>query len=478
VIGIAAVLALIGGVVAVALVTTGSGDGPTFSEIFLEPAVAAGPIPFTTSVSPPGFDPPNVDDLPFPTVVSVPNPDVTLPDLSIPDLSIPGIDLPDVTLPTFTVPGGGDSTTLPVGPASVTTVQGGTPGLYGGSRINAVCDVAQLIGFLEENADKASAWAGVQGIEASEIADFIGRLTPVILANDTRVTNHGFDNGTAPARQVVLQAGTAVLVDAFGVPRARCLCGNPLLPPVPVKKTPKYSGEPWPGFDPRVVVVVVPAPNPLPELTLIDIDTGEPFEQPLVTDVVPSTTIPESTAPPATDGTTTEPATTVPETTTTATTATTTTTTTIPTQTVDVSSEGAVNASSEYSGEYTAALANDGDIGTSWFSKGPNVDEAGSIFVWQTPTERLIEEIVVVSNADNDDASVRNGFGFGQVVVAVLDGAGNTVFEETVALPGTPDPTISVRPNVRGTTVRLTFTGHEDATCGGFAELIVNAAVA
>ena len=358
-------------------------------------------------------------------------------------------------------------------------MQGGTPGLYGGSRINSVCDVAQLVRFLEENADKASAWAGVQGIQPSEIADFIGRLTPVILSNDTRVTNYGFDKGTAPARQVVLQAGSAVLVDAFGVPRARCLCGNPLLPPVPVKKTPKYTGDPWPRFDPRIVVVIVPAPNPLTELTLIDIATGEPFVQPLPTDVVPSSTTPESTVPETTVSATTEPATTVAEsTTTTSTTTTSTTTTTIPTQTLDVSAEGAVEASSEYSGKYLAGLANDGDVGTSWFSKGPNVDKAGSVFVWQTPTERLIEEIVVVSNADNDDPAVRNGFGFGQVVVSVLDSSGSTVFEEAVALPGTPDPTISVRPNVLGTTVRLTFTGHEDATCGGFAELIVNAAVA
>lgn len=484
-IGIAAVAVLIGGVVGIALATSGSGDGPSAGEIFLEPAAAAGPIPFTPSVSPVGFEVPDVDDLPFPTIPGITLPDVSLPGVTLPDVTLPEVTLPDgVTLPTFTVPGAGSTT--PAAAAAVSMVQGGTPGLYGGSRINNVCDVVQLIRFLEENADKAAAWAGVHGIRPTEIADFIGKLTPLILSHDTRVTNHGFDDGKAPARQVVLQAGTAVLVDAFGVPRARCLCGNPLLAPVPVTDTPTYTGDAWPDFDPRIVVVVVPAPTPLTELTVIDIDTGEPFVQPVATGVVPATTPQESTVPETTAAattvpdttaattvppttvpqTTTEPATTVPETTA---------ATTLPPQILDVSSEGAVVASSEFSGEFVAALANDGDVGTSWFSKGPNVDSAGSVFVWQSPTERLIEEIVVVSNEAHDDPSLRTTFGFGQVVVAVLDAAGNQVFEEVVALPGTPDPTISVRPNVSGTTVQLTFTGHEDATCGGFAELIVNA---
>jgi hypothetical protein len=40
----------------------------------------------------------------------------------------------------------------------------------------------------------------------------------VILQRDTRVTNHGFRNGRATPTQSILQAGTAVLVDEYGVP--------------------------------------------------------------------------------------------------------------------------------------------------------------------------------------------------------------------------------------------------------------------
>ena len=105
---------------------------------------------------------------------------------------------------------------------------GGTPGLYGGSRDTQVCDVQRLTDFLTDsaNADKAQAWAGALGISTDEISDYIGGLTAVRLRFDTRVTNHGFRNGEANAFQSLLQAGTAVLVDDQGVPRVKCNCGS------------------------------------------------------------------------------------------------------------------------------------------------------------------------------------------------------------------------------------------------------------
>ena len=71
--------------------------------------------------------------------------------------------------------------------------------------------------------------------------------------------------------------------------------------------------------------------------------------------------------------------------------------------------------------------------------------------------------------------SFRTGFGFVGATVQVLDALGEVVFEQQVDLPGTPDPDISVEPNVFGRTVRLLFEGHEDPTCGGFGELVVTA---
>ena len=82
------------------------------------------------------------------------------------------------------------------------------------------------------------------------------KLTPVTLTRDTRVTNHGYRNGRPTPRQSVLQAGSAVLVDRYGVPRARCGCGNPLIPPARVRVRPTYVGPPWPGWNPINVVVV------------------------------------------------------------------------------------------------------------------------------------------------------------------------------------------------------------------------------
>ena len=100
----------------------------------------------------------------------------------------------------------------------------------------------------------------------------------------TRVTNHGFDNGNATPVQSVLEAGTAVLVDHFGVPRVKCYCGNPLVEPEPVKTDPSYRGPQWQGFQPSVVQVVTPAPQPVTVIVVVDVKTGEPFGRPVGTD--------------------------------------------------------------------------------------------------------------------------------------------------------------------------------------------------
>jgi hypothetical protein len=152
---------------------------------------------------------------------------------------------------------------------NLTSINGAAPGLYGGTKNDSACDRDKLIDFLKNNPDKAAAWAGVEGIAVADIPDYIHSLTPVRLRYDTRVTNHGFTNGFANPYQAVLQAGTAVLVDRFGVPRARCYCGNPLLPPVP-QSTPHYTGDTWPGYSPTTIIVVVPPGTPVTILTLAD----------------------------------------------------------------------------------------------------------------------------------------------------------------------------------------------------------------
>lgn len=171
----------------------------------------------------------------------------------------------------------------PQGGNTVSAVQGGTPGLYGGTQDVSSCDVEQQINYLTANQDKNKAFASVQGIAPDKVPDYLRALTPVQLRMDTRVTNHGWRNGSATSYQAVLQAGTAVLVDDRGVPRVRCACGNPLTPPV-AQKSPKTTGGAWPGYDAKMVVVVEPAPQPLGELVVYDEDGNSWFTRPTGSD--------------------------------------------------------------------------------------------------------------------------------------------------------------------------------------------------
>ena len=156
---------------------------------------------------------------------------------------------------------------------------GATAGLYGGTRDIASCDPAAMLAFLEANPDKAAAWAAAQGIATAQIPAFVDRLTPVILRSDTAVTNHGFRDGSANPFQAVLQAGTAVLVDEYGVPRVKCACGNPLLPPRRYAE-PTYTGPSWPGFTPVNVTVIQSTTIVIIDFTLVDLSTGQGFTRP------------------------------------------------------------------------------------------------------------------------------------------------------------------------------------------------------
>ncbi|WP_344589132.1 DUF6777 domain-containing protein, partial [Kitasatospora paracochleata] len=161
------------------------------------------------------------------------------------------------------------------------TLSGGDAGLYGGSQKVASCDVPKLSGYLAANPDKAQAWAGVEGIQPNTIDAYLKGLTPVVLRADTRVTNHGYSNGQATPYQAVLQSGTAVLVDSYGVPRVRCACGNPLKPPADTGASTSYSGSAWSSFSPDHVVTVTPAPKKVDSMVLIDPKTGKPFTRPV-----------------------------------------------------------------------------------------------------------------------------------------------------------------------------------------------------
>jgi hypothetical protein len=150
-------------------------------------------------------------------------------------------------------------------------------------------------------------------------------------------------------------------------------------------------------------------------------------------------------------------------------------TTAAPKQATDIARQGNVNASTEYpGGEFPARLAIDGSTATSWFSAGP--ENGSTTFAWQGP-EAMIQSIKIVSNRNHARPDFRKGFGFGQVTIELYDSQQKLVFEQSAALPGTPDPDVTFQPNAVGNRMLIYFSGHEDPTCGGFAELQILAVV-
>ncbi|WP_326734359.1 DUF6777 domain-containing protein [Streptomyces sp. NBC_01022] len=229
---------LVAAVVLTVVLTRPDGSNSAGGEVFLQAAGSAGRAPFTGSTA----------------------------------RSAPGDATPTVVpSPAASASGTGNNVTQ--------GVDGSAPGLYGGTRKVASCDVEKQISALTDQPAKNKAFASVEGIDPSGVPAYLRALTPVQLRLDTRVTNHGYENGAATSYQAVLQAGTAVLVDDRGVPRVRCACGNPLLPPVALKGTPEVKGDPWPGYRAGQVVVVEPAPQPVNVFVMFDPGTDGWFER-------------------------------------------------------------------------------------------------------------------------------------------------------------------------------------------------------
>ncbi|WP_406491224.1 hypothetical protein OHB06_04925 [Streptomyces sp. NBC_01604] len=160
---------------------------------------------------------------------------------------------------------------------AVRGVDGGAPGLYGGTRKVASCDVEKQITALKGAPEKNRAFASVAGVDPAEVPAYLRSLTPLQLRMDTRVTNHGYRDGAATSYQAVLQSGTAVLVDGHGVPRVRCACGNPLTPPVAQQTTLRRTGDSWPSYQPSNVVVVAPSAQVVNTFVVYDPDRGDWF---------------------------------------------------------------------------------------------------------------------------------------------------------------------------------------------------------
>ena len=258
--------------------------GQKEGEIFCEPVGVAGPGSFT--------DEQFVTQGPS-TTFAISNPTITLPPASTTSAAAESGTTGGTTGATSAA--SGPPVTLE-GAVVMVSYPGDTPALYGGSKSKLISDKAGELAFFAQHPEKAAAfcealngdptfrWSGGTQVTPAQLPEYFKELTPLLLTRDTRVTNHGYKNGHPTPRQSLLQAGQLVLVDAYGVPRKRCECGNPLTPLVPSKKKPTYTGINW-GTNPGTIVVIKPTSTAINGgFTVIDPTTGQPFTRPVGTE--------------------------------------------------------------------------------------------------------------------------------------------------------------------------------------------------
>jgi hypothetical protein len=182
------------------------------------------------------------------------------------------------------LPAGAPAPTVSTSPAAGTlgapAVSSATRGLYAGRFGRSSCDVTRLVADLTADSARAKAFADVVGIQPAGIGGYVNGLTPVLLRLDTRLISYRYQGGAAAPFAAVLQAGTPVLAGPHGVPRLRCVCGNPLEQPSGSSGSDKYTGASWPGFDASKVVAVVPPKDRLTEFVLYDPVGGRWFTRP------------------------------------------------------------------------------------------------------------------------------------------------------------------------------------------------------
>ena len=135
---------------------------------------------------------------------------------------------------------------------------------------NQSCDFTTLRAQFSENTTLGETWVAAlnldetlgwgSGLKTADLKAFTDNLTPLVLLADTLVTMHGQVPGASFPTQSVLQAGTIVGVDRYGVPRVRCVSGEPLTVAVPLEgDSVQFTGQQWQGFDAAKIVSFTPA---------------------------------------------------------------------------------------------------------------------------------------------------------------------------------------------------------------------------
>ncbi|WP_438452477.1 DUF6777 domain-containing protein [Streptomyces asiaticus] len=185
------------------------------------------------------------------------------------------------SVPAFTSSVGRDRTHVVSPSNGGRAFRGNTPGLYAGVRNRQPCDRQGLLHDLDADKQKGAAWSKVQHISPDGIPDFVNRLTSVTLRSDTYAKTYGYRGGVKPV-SAVLQAGTAVFVDARGLPVVKCDSGNPVRVSAPPRNAkPTFTGPEWNGFSRSTVTVIRPATKNAKHLVLVGIGKAELLKRPL-----------------------------------------------------------------------------------------------------------------------------------------------------------------------------------------------------
>ncbi|MGH3868052.1 MAG: DUF6777 domain-containing protein [Pseudonocardiaceae bacterium] len=156
---------------------------------------------------------------------------------------------------------------------------GSTSGLFGETGDKPSCDAQSLIANLRADPTKADAWADALGLHSADIPSYVASLTPVVLRSDTAVTNYGYADGHFFAYPAVLQAGTAVFINSYGEPKAKCFSGNPLTAAMSYPQV-SYVGSPWQDFQPTSITVINRTTTAINNYTFVNVVKGTTIYRP------------------------------------------------------------------------------------------------------------------------------------------------------------------------------------------------------
>ncbi len=143
---------------------------------------------------------------------------------------------------------------------------------------------------------------------------------------------------------------------------------------------------------------------------------------------------------------------------------------------VNITNQGSVSASSVFdndSNNFGVGRSVDGDSSSSWFSDGNSAGGNAEVYTW-TFSENTD---IFLARVETDPEQFEGGgkFGFATVTVRVLDAGGAEIFSSgVIGLSGSRvDISEAFPAGLAGQTVQLVLVGHQNPSCGGFAELRV-----